>query len=107
VEVCVYYVVSEALTNAIKHARATYVGVDLHLDGATVCLDVRDDGVGGVDARHGSGLTGLTDRLHALGGTLDVTSRAGAGTTIRVRIPLDGPGAQEAATDTYADGTPP
>ena len=69
VEVCVYYVASEALTNAIKHARATYVVVDLEADETEVRLEVRDDGVGGADAHAGSGLIGLTDRLHALGGT--------------------------------------
>ncbi len=89
VEVCTYYVVSEALTNAIKHARATVVVVRLDHDEAWLRLDVRDDGVGGVDARRGSGLVGLSDRVHALGGTLDVSSPAGEGTTLRVRVPLN------------------
>ena len=59
---CVYYVASEALTNAIKHAQATYVGMDLEADETEVRLEVRDDGVGGADSRAGSGLVGLTDR---------------------------------------------
>jgi signal transduction histidine kinase len=92
VEVCVYYVVSEAMTNAIKHARATYVAVGLDADGARARLDVRDDGVGGVDARSGSGLIGLSDRVNALGGTLDVSSPVGVGTTLRAQIPLAGEG---------------
>jgi signal transduction histidine kinase len=88
VEVCAYYVVSEALTNAIKHARATCLVVSLVADEGWAQLEVRDDGVGGVDARRGSGLLGLSDRVHALGGTIDVSSLAGAGTTLRARIPL-------------------
>ena len=87
VEVCVYYVASEALTNAIKHAQATYVAIDLEADRTEVRLEVRDDGVGGADAHAGSGLTGLTDRLHAFGGTVEVRSPAGEGTGLRVVIP--------------------
>jgi signal transduction histidine kinase len=90
VEVCVYYVASEALTNAIKHAQATYVAIDLEADRTEVRLEVRDDGVGGADAHSGSGLTGLTDRLHAFGGTVEVRSPSGEGTSLRVVIPQDG-----------------
>jgi signal transduction histidine kinase len=90
VEVCVYYVASEALTNAIKHAQATHVVVDLETDEDAVRLEVRDDGVGGADTRGGSGLTGLTDRLHAVGGTIEVRSPVDQGTRLRVRIPLTG-----------------
>jgi signal transduction histidine kinase len=97
VEVCVYYVVSEAMTNAIKHAQATYVAVGLDADAARTLLDVRDDGVGGVDARRGTGLVGLSDRVNALGGTMDVNSPVGVGTTLRVRIPLAGQGDASAA----------
>jgi len=88
VEVGLYYVASEALTNAIKHAQATQVTVDLELNPAVVRLQVSDDGVGGADARAGSGLIGLTDRLHALGGTFEVRSPAGEGTRLDARIPL-------------------
>jgi signal transduction histidine kinase len=87
VEVCVYYVASEALTNAIKHAQATYVALDLEVDENGVRLEVSDDGVGGADAHDGSGLTGLTDRLHALGGRIEVRSPVGEGTRLRVVIP--------------------
>jgi signal transduction histidine kinase len=90
VEVCVYYVASEALTNAIKHAQATYVALDLETDESGVRLEVRDDGVGGADVRRGSGLTGLTDRLHALGGRIEVRSPVGEGTRLRVVIPTTG-----------------
>jgi signal transduction histidine kinase len=88
VEVCVYYVVSEALTNAIKHAHATGVVVVLEQDSTSVWLEVRDDGVGGLDARRGSGLVGLFDRVHALGGSLEVRSPVGHGTALRVSIPV-------------------
>jgi signal transduction histidine kinase len=88
VEVCVYYVVSEALTNAIKHAHATCVVVDLDADEVWAWLDVRDDGVGGVDARRQSGPIGLSDRVHAVRGTIDVSSPVGGGTSLRVQIPL-------------------
>jgi signal transduction histidine kinase len=87
VEVCVYYVASEALTNAIKHAQATYVVLDLEVDENGVRLEVSDDGVGGADARGGSGLTGLTDRLHSLGGRIEVRSPVGEGTRLRVVVP--------------------
>ena len=88
VEVCVYYVVSEALTNAIKHARATHIVVELGVEPAVVRLHISDDGVGGADARVGSGLIGLTDRLHAVGGTIEVRSPVGEGTRLDARIPL-------------------
>jgi len=84
VEVCVYYVASESLTNAIKHAQATYVAmdldVDLHVEPALVRLRVRDDGAGGADTGGGTGLVGLKDRVQALGGSLEVRSPAGQGT---------------------------
>jgi signal transduction histidine kinase len=94
VEVAAYYVVSEALTNAAKHARASVVTVDLDLDtdDAALRLTIRDDGVGGADTRQGSGLVGLRDRIEALGGTLRVTSPVGHGTTLLIKVPLDGQG---------------
>jgi signal transduction histidine kinase len=91
-EVAVYYVVSEAVTNAAKHARASTVTVELSADDVIVRLAIRDDGIGGADPHHGSGLLGLTDRLEALGGRLQITSPAGSGTTLLIEIPLlDGP----------------
>ena len=89
VEVAVYYVASEALTNAAKHAHASVVHVDLDADDATVQLSIRDDGVGGADPTRGSGLVGLRDRVEALGGRIEVASPAGSGTSLVVRIPLD------------------
>jgi signal transduction histidine kinase len=89
VEVATYYVVSEALTNAAKHAHASGVNVELDTHDAVVRLAIRDDGIGGADPGQGSGLLGLTDRIEALGGTLEVTSPAGKGTTLLIEIPLD------------------
>jgi signal transduction histidine kinase len=89
VEVAAYYVVSEALTNAAKHARASTVHVDVTARDALVELSIRDDGVGGADAGRGSGLIGLTDRVEAVGGELEIESPAGSGTSLRVRIPIE------------------
>jgi signal transduction histidine kinase len=88
-EVAAYYVVSEALTNAAKHARASMVHVDAEAAGANLQLSIRDDGVGGADSRKGSGLLGIRDRVEALGGHMNVVSPAGVGTTLLVRIPIE------------------
>jgi signal transduction histidine kinase len=87
VEVAAYYAVSEALTNAAKHAHASVVHVELDAHDAVLRLAIRDDGIGGADPAQGSGLVGLSDRIEALGGALEVTSPTGSGTTL---IPLDG-----------------
>jgi signal transduction histidine kinase len=88
VEVAAYYAVSEALTNAAKHARASAVQVELDAPDATLLLAIRDDGIGGADPAQGSGLTGLRDRIEAVGGTFDVTSPARGGTTLLIEIPV-------------------
>jgi PAS domain S-box-containing protein len=88
IEVAAYYVVSEALTNAAKHAHTSRVQVDLHVEEEMLCLSVVDDGVGGADPSGGSGLIGLKDRVEALGGTIDVASPPGGGTRLDVEIPL-------------------
>ena len=88
IEVAVYYVVSEALANAAKHARASVVEVDLGVADGVLRLLVRDDGVGGADASRGSGIIGLSDRVEAVGGTLEVTSPPGRGTALLVTIPV-------------------
>jgi signal transduction histidine kinase len=91
VEVAAYYVVSEALTNAAKHARATVALVDVRTRNGGLHLSVRDDGVGGAaTGLHGSGLVGLTDRVQALGGTVSITSPAGGGTALVVELPING-----------------
>jgi signal transduction histidine kinase/uncharacterized protein YhfF len=88
VEVTVYYLVAEALSNAVKHSGATEVRVDLQRRGPVLHAEISDDGVGGAEAGAGSGLYGLVDRLEALGGRLEVESAAGAGTRLRASIPL-------------------
>lgn len=88
IETTVYFFVAEALTNVVKHARATHAEVTVDVDGATLRADVRDDGIGGADPAGGSGLSGLSDRIHAVDGTLTWTSAAGSGTLVRVSLPL-------------------
>jgi len=88
VELAAYHVVSEALANAAKHARAALVKVDVEVTGGRLRLLVRDDGVGGADASHGSGLIGLVDRVEAIGGSIEITSPPGQGTTMLVVIPV-------------------
>jgi signal transduction histidine kinase len=89
VEVAAYYVASEALANATKHARASRVAVSLATRGGRLLLSVRDDGVGGADAARGSGLVGLADRVEALGGSVQVGSRPGDGTHLTAELPLE------------------
>jgi len=91
VEVAAYYAVSEALTNAAKHAHASAVHVELDTPGPILQLAIRDDGIGGADPANGSGLVGLSDRIEALGGTLEVSSPAGSGTTLLIEIPAEDP----------------
>jgi signal transduction histidine kinase len=88
IEVGAYYVVSEMLTNAAKHARASVVAVEVETSGGTLRVCVRDDGVGGADPLRGSGLVGLKDRIDALGGTLSIHSPAGSGTTVCCALPV-------------------
>jgi signal transduction histidine kinase len=90
VEVAAYYVVSEALTNTAKHARASLVQVDLGGADGRVELRVSDDGAGGADPRRGSGLIGLRDRVEAIGGTLEIASSPGQGTSLLATFPLSG-----------------
>jgi signal transduction histidine kinase len=92
VEVAAYYVLSEALTNAAKHASASHVAVSLAEREGTLRLSVRDDGAGGADPHGGSGLIGLRDRVEALGGAIEVESPRGTGTTVAVTFPIDGRG---------------
>jgi signal transduction histidine kinase len=89
IEVAAYYVVSEALANATKHAQASRVEVSLAPRNSSLMLSIRDDGVGGADPARGSGLVGLTDRVEALGGSIHVQSRPGDGTQITAELPLE------------------
>jgi signal transduction histidine kinase len=89
VEIAAYYVASEALANAMKHAQASQVEMSLAARDGSLLLSVRDDGVGGADPARGSGLAGLADRVEALGGSIRIHSAAGAGTHITVDLPLE------------------
>ena len=86
VEIGAYYIVSEALANAAKHANAGLVEVVAEAGRRVLSLTVRDDGVGGADP-HGSGLAGLRERAEALGGMLQLASPPGRGTSLHVRLP--------------------
>jgi signal transduction histidine kinase len=89
VEVAAYYVASEALANAMKHAQASRIEISLTTRQGSLLLTARDDGIGGADPARGSGLAGLTDRVEALGGSIRLGSVAGAGTHITVDLPLE------------------
>ncbi|MGO9697372.1 MAG: AAA family ATPase [Mycobacterium sp.] len=94
VEVSAYYIVAEALTNAAKHSRASTVAVTVEANPADGILriEVHDNGVGGAEFTGGTGLLGLKDRVEALGGHIDLRSAHGAGTALRVELPLTGAG---------------
>ncbi|MFC5001623.1 sensor domain-containing protein [Dactylosporangium cerinum] len=87
VETTAYFVVCEALTNAVRHARASRVTVSGRLAGRQLTLTVTDDGDGGADPAAGTGLRGLADRTAVMDGTFTVTSPAGGPTTLRVDLP--------------------
>jgi signal transduction histidine kinase len=90
VETAAYFVVSEALANIVKYAHATRATVDLARDNGDLRVEITDDGVGGATLGAGSGLTGLADRVGALGGDLSLDSPSGAGTRLTARIPWGG-----------------
>jgi PAS domain S-box-containing protein len=89
VEAAAYYLVSEALTNASKHAGACSVRVEVRRENGCALVEVADDGQGGAEPGGGSGLRGLEDRIEALGGRLELESAAGEGTALRARIPCE------------------
>lgn len=91
IETTGYFTVAEAITNAVKHARATQITVTCTLSnrGDELILTIEDDGVGGADPSRGTGLTGLTDRIAASYGTISVESPARHGTRIIAHIPTD------------------
>ncbi|MBV8578002.1 MAG: sensor histidine kinase [Acetobacteraceae bacterium] len=88
IEIAVYYIVSEALTNAAKHGQASNVTVRVEAADDRLRLDIRDDGVGGARFGRGSGLVGLRDRVEALGGSITLQSEPAAGTSLEVDLPL-------------------
>jgi signal transduction histidine kinase len=87
IEASAYFIVAEALTNVVKHARATRATVRAAVDDGVLAVEVRDDGDGGAD-REGHGLVGLADRVDALGGRLQIESSEGEGTVLAARLPL-------------------
>jgi signal transduction histidine kinase len=89
VELAAYFLVSEALTNVVKHASASEVIVQLEQTLGRLRVAVTDDGVGGASTAPDSGLAGLQDRLEALNARLVVESEPGRGTTIRTEIPCE------------------
>ena len=89
IEAAVYFLCSEALANAVKHAEATRVTIRVSRSGERLVVEIADDGVGGADPARGSGLRGLADRIEALGGRLSVESMPPSGTRLLAEIPID------------------
>ena len=87
IEIATFYVVSEALSNAAKHARASVVRVELDEEDSRLELFIHDDGMGGADPSRGSGLIGIKDRVESFGGQLEIESAVGTGTTLHVVFP--------------------
>jgi PAS domain S-box-containing protein len=90
IEATVFYIVSEALTNIVKHAQATEAKVRIAIEGDTLRFEITDDGRGGADPTFGTGILGLRDRAEAAGGTLFVVSPPGRGTVVTAQLPLSG-----------------
>jgi signal transduction histidine kinase len=87
-ETALYFVAAEALTNVAKYARASIARLTLRADEKWAEVSIADDGVGGAQPEHGSGLRGLSDRVEALGGQLTIASAIAKGTTVTARIPM-------------------
>ena len=87
VEAAAYFVVSEAIANAMKHSRASLISVQVRQTEAELLIEVADDGIGGAALNRGAGLQGIADRVRALDGSLDVISPDGAGTRVIGHIP--------------------
>jgi signal transduction histidine kinase len=88
IEAALYYTVAEALTNVVRYAGASSATVSLRRADGWAVAEITDDGCGGADQRRGSGLRGLTDRLGALQGRLELESPPGRGTRLRAHVPL-------------------
>jgi signal transduction histidine kinase len=92
---CLYRIAQESLRNALKHSEAKSAAVSLSLEGSNLVLTVEDDGIGfDADSAAGSGLglSGMQDRVRAIGGKLTLETRPGSGTRISVRVPFRAPG---------------
>jgi signal transduction histidine kinase len=97
IETALYRIVQEALTNAVKHAKASNVWIRARRENRTLCCSIRDDGGGfdssrahAVPGRKGLGLIAMQERVTAIGGTLHIESRPGHGTELSIRLPLEG-----------------
>ena len=88
IEAAVYFLCSEALANAAKHAQATRVTIGVTQPSGRLLVAIADDGVGGADPARGTGLRGLADRIEALGGRLSVESLPRRGTRLLAEIPV-------------------
>jgi PAS domain S-box-containing protein len=89
VEASVYFMTSEALTNVVKHARASRARVSLHVEGSWLTVEIIDDGIGGAElCEAGSGLRGMVDRVQALDGRLEITSEPQRGTVVKAAVPI-------------------
>ncbi|HXL93382.1 MAG TPA: ATP-binding protein, partial [Streptosporangiaceae bacterium] len=88
VESASYYIISELVTNITKHAGVAAASLTIEAREDELLIGMRDDGVGGADSAKGTGLTGLRDRVEALGGTMEVDSPPGNGTSVSVQLPL-------------------
>jgi signal transduction histidine kinase len=89
IEAAAYYAAAEALANVTKHAHASVVRIEAATRDGRLHLSIADDGAGGADPSAGSGLTGLTDRVESLHGTLTVSSPPSQGTTVTIELPLE------------------
>jgi signal transduction histidine kinase len=87
-EATAYFIIAEALTNTTKHAHARRAWISAHVEGDTLRLEVRDDGIGGAREHGTHGLLGLRDRAAAMNGTLTIESPPGGGTTIVAVVPI-------------------
>lgn len=93
-----YFVCAEALANVVKHAHATHVRIDVTQHEKHLSVKVADDGMGGADLSHGTGIRGLADRVEALGGRVSVDSQPGGGTRLEAWIPTTPPPEEERTT---------
>jgi signal transduction histidine kinase len=86
-EMALYFVAAEAITNAVKHSKGQRIRVDLCRTSGWASVDISDDGIGGADLSRGTGLVGLADRIAAVGGRLNVLSSDLNGTTLHAEVP--------------------